>query len=884
MPTELPKAYDPVQVESRVYGYWLEQRVFDAAVNPAKAPFCIVIPPPNVTGALHMGHALDETIQDLLIRWERMRGKEALWLPGSDHAGIATQNVVEDMLAKEGLSRHDLGREKFLERVWQVKDAHHGRIVDQLRRFGSSCDWRRERFTLDEGCSRAVREAFVTMYERGWIYKGARMINWCPRCTTGLSDLEVEHEDREGHLWHIRYPVEGSDAALVVATTRPETMLGDTGVAVNPGDPRYTDLVGRTAILPLMERPIPIVADEAVQPEFGAGALKVTPGHDPVDLEVGRRHNLPSVVVIGDDGLMTAAAGQYAGLDRDECRKRVVADLEALGLLVRIEPYTHSVGECSRCHATVEPLVSEQWFVRPGPLAEAGLEAVRSGQVRFVPERWTKVYTDWLDGLRDWCISRQLWWGHRIPVWTCAACGEVIVAREDPTACPACGAAAERLRQEEDVLDTWFSSGLWPFSTLGWPEETPELGYFFPTSVLVTGYDIIFFWVARMITMSMTLRGRAPFGEVFIHGLVRDEHGRKMSKSLGNVVDPLGLIDEYGADSLRFALTSLITHGQDITYGPDRLVGARNFCNKLWNAARFVLMNLADRDPAAPMAEPDLTDRWILSRHNAAVEAVNAELEARNLAQAASVAYEHVWGEFCDWYLELAKVRLYGEDSAAKARAQETLATVFEGLLKLLHPIMPFITEELWQTCTEGARGPLAVQPYPQADVALADRQAEADFQALVGAVTAIRILRGDLGLSPTQSVEATLSAEDAARETLQAHEAVLRSLAKAAPLHFAAPADARPAQAASTVVGGIEAHVSLAALDLNVPEELKRLGGQIAKLQTDTDRSEGKLANPEFTSKAPEAVIAKERERLAEAHAALAKLQARQKLLQGLQ
>jgi len=883
MPPELAKAYDPAQVELRIYRYWLDHHVCEAEVNPAKTPFCIVIPPPNVTGALHMGHALDETVQDLLIRWERMRGKEALWLPGTDHAGIATQNVVEEQLAREGLTRHDLGRRRFVERVWQVKDAHHGQIVDQLRRFGSSCDWRRERFTLDGGCSRAVREAFVTMYERGWIYKGARMINWCPRCTTGLSDLEVEHEERNGHLWHIRYPVEGSDAQLVVATTRPETMLGDTGVAVHPGDPRYTDLVGKTAMLPLMDRPIPIVADEAVQPEFGAGALKVTPGHDPTDLEIGRRHNLPSVVVIGDDGTMTEAAGRYTGLDRDGCRTRVVADLQALGLLVKIEPYTHSVGTCSRCDTTVEPLVSEQWFVKPGPLAEAGLEAVRSGLVRFVPDRWTKVYTDWLDGLRDWCISRQLWWGHRIPVWTCGACGDVIVAREDPTECPACGAGADQLAQEEDVLDTWFSSGLWPFSTLGWPDDTPELRYFFPTSVLVTGYDIIFFWVARMITMSMTLTGKPPFDEVFIHGLVRDEQGRKMSKSLGNVVDPLGLIDEYGADSLRFALTSLITHGQDITYGTDRLVGARNFCNKLWNAARFTLMNLEDRDPEATPAEPDLPDRWILSRHNAAVATVNAELERRNLAQAASVLYDHVWGEFCDWYVELAKVRLYGDDPARKARAQATLATVFEGILKLLHPIMPFITEELWQVHTQGALGPLAVQAYPEANEALNDPQAETEFRVLIDAVTAVRTLRADLALPPAQTIEVTLAAGDAERETLRAHEASLRALAKVSPVHFASPHGPRPAHAASTVVGGIEAHLHVEALSLNVSQELNRLGGQIARLEADCARSERKLANEEFIAKAPEAVIAKERAKLAAAEEAVAKLKARRELLEGL-
>ncbi len=884
MPADLAKAYDPEQVESRIYQYWLDNSVFDAEVNPGKDPYCIVIPPPNVTGVLHMGHALDASIQDLLIRWERMRGKEALWLPGSDHAGIATQNVVEDRLSKEGLSRHDLGREKFVDRVWQVKEEHHGRIIEQLRRFGSSCDWRRERFTLDEGCSRAVREAFVTMYERGWIYKGARMINWCPRCTTGLSDLEVEHEERNGHLWHIRYPVVGEpEAELVVATTRPETMLGDTGVAVNPKDERFTGLVGKTVMLPLMDRPIPIVADEAVELGFGAGALKVTPGHDPTDLEIGARHRLDSIVVIGDDGNMTDEAGAYAGMDRDDCRKKVVADLDALGLLVKIEDHVHSVGSCSRCDTTVEPLVSEQWFVRAEPLQKGGLEVVQSGSVKFVPERWTKVYTDWIEGLRDWCISRQLWWGHRIPVWTCRPCGDRIVSREDPIECPLCGADESQLDQEEDVLDTWFSSGLWPFSTLGWPDETPEQDYFFPTSTLVTGYDIIFFWVARMITMSMALKESHPFGEVFIHGLVRDEKGRKMSKSCGNAIDPIELMDEFGADSLRFALTALITHGQDITYTRDRLVGAGNFCNKIWNAARFVLMNLEGYDEDAQLAEPDMSDRWILSRHNAAVTSVNAELEKRNLAQAATLAYEHVWNEFCDWYVELTKPRLYGDDAAAKARARKTLATVLEGILKLLHPIMPHITEELFQTLTDGARGSLARIAYPEADESLIDADAEAAMQTLVNAMTAVRLVRADLGIQPGQPVEVTIAASGPEREVLAECGEALRSMAKAAPVHLVAPDGARPANAASNVHEGIEVALHMDALGLNVEEELARLDKQIQKLEQERTKIEKKLGNEGFTSKAPENVIQGVREKLAETEETLAKLAARRKLMEGI-
>ena len=659
-------------------------------------------------------------------------------------------------------------------------------------------------------------------------------------------------------------------------------MLGDTGVAVNAEDERHKHLVGKTAMLPLMDRPIPIIADEAVELGFGAGALKVTPGHDPTDLEIGQRHNLPSVVVIGADGKMTEEAGVYAGMDRDDCRKKVVADLEALGLLVKIEDYTHSVGACSRCKTTVEPLVSEQWFVRPGPLQKAGLEAVNSGKVRFVPERWTKVYTDWLDDLRDWCISRQLWWGHRIPVWNCRPCGEVIVSREDPDRCPKCGADASELMQEEDVLDTWFSSGLWPFSTLGWPDETPELDYFFPTSTLVTGYDIIFFWVARMITMSMTLKGQHPFEEVFIHGLVRDERGRKMSKSLGNVVDPIGLMDEFGADSLRYALTALITHGQDITYTRDRLVGARNFCNKLWNAARFVMMNLEDYEADADLAEASLADRWIVSRHNAAVVAVNEALEGRNLAQAASTVYEHVWNEFCDWYVELAKIALYGDDPAAKARTQKTLAEVLAGILRLMHPIMPFITEELWQNLTDASEGPLAVQPYPRADASLTDTAAEAQMTTLIDAVTALRTVRADVGLQPGVVAEVTIAATDAEQALLSTNTEALRALAKAAPVNLILPDGARPERATSAVYEGIEVCLHMDALGPSTEEELARLDKQIEKAEAGRLKSEKKLANEGFTSKAPEAVIEKERDRLAEAEETLTALKARRDLLRG--
>ncbi len=687
MPDTMPTAYDPELVEDRWYGYWLEQDVMRAEIDPEREPFCIVIPPPNVTGTLHMGHALDNTIQDLLIRRRRMQGYAALWLPGTDHAGIATQNVVEKMLAEEGRSRHDLGRERFVELTWQVSQDHKSQILGQLRRLGCSPDWSRERFTLDEGLSRAVREAFVTLYEQGLIYRGARMINWCPRCATGLSDLEVEHADEQGHLWHIRYPEPDGGPGVVVATTRPETMLGDTAVAAHPDDERYAGLIGRTVILPLMDREIPVVADDAVDPEFGTGAVKVTPAHDPNDLEIAVRHNLPHVVVINDDGAMTEEAGDYAGLSRFEAREQIVAALEERGLLVGIEDYRHSVGHCSRCHTILEPLVSEQWFVAMEPLAREGLRAVDEGLVRFVPERWTRVYRDWLEDIEDWCISRQLWWGHALPAWWCESCGQWTVSRDDPTECLACGATG--LVPSPDVLDTWFSSGLWPFSTLGWPDETPELEYWYPTSVLVTAYDIIFFWVARMIMDAMHFTGKQPFDVVFIHGLVRTAEGRKMSKSLGTGVDPLELMDKYGADALRFALMQMITHGQDLRYSEDRVVGARNFCNKLWNVTRFVVMNLEDApDERIDLASADLSlaDRWILSRHHRLLALVARELEAYNIAQAADALYEHIWSEFCDWYVELAKSDLYEPESPERrAVVQEVLRTVLEGFLPAPH-------------------------------------------------------------------------------------------------------------------------------------------------------------------------------------------------------
>ncbi len=892
MSEPMDKAYEPQQIEEPTYRYWIDQGVFNAEVNPARPPYCIVIPPPNVTGVLHMGHALDETVQDLLTRWHRMRGFETLWLPGTDHAGIATQNKVEERLAEQGLTRQDLGREEFVKRVWQFKEEHHGIITGQLQRLGCGLDWRRERFTLDEGLSRAVREAFVTLYEQGLIYRGARMINWCPRCHTGLSDLEVDHETTSGHLWYLRYPAPDGGPGVVVATTRPETMLGDTAVAVHPNDKRYGDLIGKSVLLPLQDREIPVVGDDYVDLEFGTGAVKVTPAHDPNDAAIGERHRLPALVVIGRDGTMTEEAGAaYAGLDRYEARRRVVADLEERGLLDRVEPHEHAVGQCQRCGTVVEPLVSTQWFVRMKPLAREGLRAVDEGLVDFVPDRWTKVYRDWLENIQDWCISRQLWWGHPIPVWYCQDCGAENCSREDPTVCSGCGSA--NLEPDPDVLDTWFSSGLWPFSTLGWPEETPELGYFYPTSCLVTGYDIIYFWVARMIMLGMHLRGKQPFQDVFIHGLVRDETGRKMSKSLGNAVDPLLLIDEYGADALRFTLLQLITHGQDLTYSRDRIVGARNFCNKLWNASRFVIMNLegigeATLPPSLARRggqggeAPSLADRWILSRQQRVLQTVNEELGRYNLAQAADALYKYVWGEFCDWYVEIAKADLYGEDPERKQTVQALLRRLLAEILAALHPLMPFITEAIWQKL-EPDNGSLAVQPYPQADESLVNAEAEGAMTQVQSIVSAIRGLRADFGLPPQQKVEVSLlSSTNEQRELVAAQEPVIQMLAGVTALHVLATDAAPPPGTLGRVAAGTRVLLHVGGM-INVGAELQRLGKRLGEMEAKIAGSQKKLANPHFVEKAKPEVVVAERARLEEAKGTLAKLHEQREALEAV-
>ncbi|MEN6401805.1 MAG: valine--tRNA ligase [Armatimonadia bacterium] len=863
MSIEMAKGYEPQQVEGRIYQYWLDDNVFDAEVNPHKESFCIVIPPPNVTGILHMGHALDNAIQDLLTRWKRMSGYSALWLPGTDHAGIATQNVAEKELAKQGVTRHDLGREEFVKRVWELKERHHSHIVEQLKRLGGSLDWRRERFTLDEVCAKAVREAFVTLYEKGLIYRGAYMINWCPRCETGLSDLEVEHEEHEGNLWYIHYPQSDGSHGVVVATTRPETMLGDTGVAVNPNDERYASLVGKTVRLPLMDRDIPVVADDHVDVEFGTGAVKVTPAHDPNDLEIAQRHNLPSIVVIDKNGKMTAETGSCAGMDRYECRKQVVSDLEELGLLEKIDSHTHSVGHCQRCRTVVEPLVSEQWFLKMEPLAAKGLAAVQSGEVRFVPERWSKVYTDWLENIRDWPISRQLWWGHAIPVWYCEGCGQQICTREDPTKCPACGGS--ELRRDPDVLDTWFSSALWPFSTLGWPERTPELEYFYPTSVLVTGYDIIFFWVARMIMMGLELEGEKPFSEVFIHGLVRDEKGRKISKSLGNNIDPIELIENYGADALRFALIQLITHGQDLTYSEDRMVGARNFCNKLWNASRFVLMNQDELKAPCPFGtEADcklsLADEWILSRQAAVLEEVDGHLQRYDLAQAAEALYQYTWTEFCDWYVELSKPRLYGDNINVVEQQQWLLRRLLSNILRALHPFMPFVTEEIWQLAEPG-KGSIALADYPLGNPAHRNPKAEAGMAMVMDITNQIRSWRSQLALQPHQKIKVRLVASAEKQAVIKQVEHGIKALARLEEVEYAEAAGEE--KALTAMVQGVQVVLPLAGAIEDPAAQLARLNKRLGELEKDKQRAEGKLANEKFVANAKPEIVEQERARL---------------------
>ena len=869
----IPTVYDPQEVEAKWYKYWEDNGFFHQEVNKGKKPFSIVIPPPNVTGQLHMGHALDNALQDILIRFRRMQGYNTLWMPGTDHAGIATQIKVEEMLAKDGISRYDMGREKFIEKVWEWKEQYGDRIIKQLKSLGASCDWQRERFTMDEGCSKAVREVFVSLYEKGLIYQGNRITNWCPRCNTALSDIEVEHEEKPGHLYHVRYPVEENQGEyLTVATTRPETILGDTAVAVNPEDTRYSHLIGKNLILPLVGRSIPVIADEYVDQAFGTGAVKITPSHDPNDFEMGLRHKLPQIVVIDNDGKMSEGTGKYAGLDRYECRKVLVKDLEVQEYLVRIDDHMHAVGHCQRCTTVVEPLVSKQWFVKMQSLAEPAIETVTSGEIQFVPERFTKTYINWMSNIRDWCISRQIWWGHRIPAWYCE-CGETIVAREEVNVCPKCG--SHKIEQDEDVLDTWFSSGLWPFSTMGWPEDTEELEQFYPTSVLVTGYDIIFFWVARMIMMGLEFKKEIPFKHVFIHGLVRDSQGRKMSKSLGNGIDPLEVIDKNGADTLRFTLVTGNTPGNDMRFYWERVESSRNFANKLWNASRFVLMNLEDVDSVDTLTnygvrskQEDnftLADKWILSRYEKTVNEVTRNLERFELGEAARLLYEFIWNEYCDWYIEMAKARLYNkEESTARATAQYVLWYVLENTLKLLHPFMPFITETIWQHLPHEGQS-IMVADWPMDSSTLINDDVETQMNTIMETIKSIRNMRAEVNVPPGKKSEVILQiVAKELQEVFAANLPYLKTLAAAEPIQLLGDAEAKPENAMTAVVSGVEIYLPLKGL-IDVEKESARLNKELATLDKEIARIEGKLSNEGFVAKAPAEVIAKEKAKAGE-------------------
>ena len=876
MRKELAKNYNPRDFEERIYGEWCEKKYFAPDPDPKKPPFSIVIPPPNVTGQLHMGHALDETLQDILVRTKRMQGYSALWVPGTDHAGIATQIKVEENLrVNEGLTRYDLGREKFLERVWDWKNQYGSRIINQLKKLGSSCDWSRERFTMDEGCSRAVREVFVNLYNKGLIYRGYRIINWCPNCRTALSDAEVEYSEKEGSFWHIRYPVKGSDEFVTVATTRPETMLGDTAVAVHPEDERYAHLVGKTLILPLVNREIPVIADEYVEKDFGTGCVKITPAHDPNDFEVGKRHDLEIIKVMNDDATINSEyGGKYAGLDRYEARKLMVADLEAEGFLVKIEPCSHNVGTCYRCKTTVEPTTSDQWFVKMGPLAEPALDVVVKGDINFRPERFTKTYTNWMENCHDWCISRQLWWGHRIPAFYCDACGEMTVSKTDIDVCPKCGAP---VRQEEDVLDTWFSSALWPFSTMGWPDKTADLARYYPTSVLVTGYDIIFFWVARMIFSGMEHMGEKPFSTVFIHGLVRDAQGRKMSKSLGNGIDPLKVIDEFGADALRFALATGNAPGNDMRFSDEKIESARNFANKLWNASRFLLMNLTEEDDVLltlPEAgELAIEDKWILSRFNALAKSVNDNIDNYELGVALAEIYTFTWDIFCDWYIEMAKSRIF-EGGDAAITAKRVLVYVLTGILKLLHPYMPFITEEIYQALPHTSES-IMISDFPTYNEALTFTAEETDVERIVDCITQIRARRAEMNVPPSK--KAKLYVVTKYEDTFRSASKILEKLASASEVIITDKYESDDAVTVATAAGSL--YIPLAEV-IDFEKEKARLTAEMKKNDGEIERLEKKLSNEGFIAKAPKAVVDIERQKLekyletrAQLTAALAKL-----------
>ncbi len=873
MNKELPKVYEPQQVESRIYQMWEEHDCFKGVEDSKKKPFSIVMPPPNVTGQLHMGHALDCTLQDILTRFKRMQGYAALWVPGTDHAGIATQiKVEEELRVKEGKTRYDLGREKFLERVWKWKEEYGNRIVQQQKKMGVSCDWSRARFTMDEGCSKAVRETFCELYDKGLIYKGSRIINWCPHCVTALSDAEVEYVDKPGHLWYIRYPLADGSGDIVVATTRPETMMGDTGVAVNPEDENFKHLIGKKCILPIMNREIPIVGDEYCEIGFGTGAVKMTPAHDPNDFEVGLRHNLEVIRVIADDGHINENGGPYNGMDRYECRKAIVKDLEEQGYLVKVEPYNHNVGTCYRCHNDVEPLISAQWFVKMEPLAKEALRVVNEGEVKFVPERFSKTYTNWMENCHDWCISRQLWWGHQIPAWTCDDCGHINVKREDPTACEKCGST--HLTREEDVLDTWFSSALWPFSTLGWPEQTADLNYWYPTSVMVTGYDIIFFWVARMIFSGCEQMKKIPFHTVLIHGLVRDDKGRKMSKSLGNGIDPLEMAEKFGADALRFNLITGNSPGNDTRFYTEKCEAMRNFANKIWNASRFVMMNLTiDRYelPAADKLERE--DKWVLSKLNRLVKEVTENLDSFEIGVASAKVYDFIWDTYCDWYIELTKTRLNGTDEDAKLTAQNVLCYVLVTLLKLLHPFMPFITEEIYQALPkcDGAEDILMTAQWPEYTEALSFPAEESAMEAVMDLIRAIRARRAEMNVPPSKKAELMIVTDQA--EPYQQGLHFIQRLAYASNVTFPETAPADVTGLVSVVTHDATAYLPLSEL-VDLAAERERIAKELEKAKNGLRITEGKLANEKFVAHAPENVVNAEREKVAKYQELIAKLE----------
>ena len=865
---ELPKVYDPKSVEKKIYDMWMEGGYFKGRIDPDKKPFSIVMPPPNVTGQLHMGHALDSTLQDILTRYKRMQGYSALWLPGVDHAGIATQIKVEEVLRKtEGKTRYDLGRERFLERVWDWKDQYGGRIVEQQKSMGVSCDWDRSRFTMDDTCAKAVRETFCDLYEKGLIYKGKRIINWCPHCRTALSDAEVEYKDIPGSFWYIRYPIEDSDEEFTIATTRPETMLGDTGVAVNPNDEKYRHLVGKNAILPLVGRRLPIVADDYVELGFGTGAVKMTPCHDPNDYEVGLRHGLEQIQCIDEDAKIING-GKYNGMDRYECRKAIVADLEEAGYMVKIEPYSHNVGCCYRCGTVVEPLTSPQWFVKMAPLAKKALEVVKDGRIKFVPERFTKTYLNWMENVHDWCISRQLWWGHQIPAWYCADCGHVTVSREDAVECECC--RSRNIKRDEDVLDTWFSSALWPFSTMGWPEKTEELGYWYPTSVMVTGYDIIFFWVARMIFSAMEQMDKEPFGTVFIHGLVRDSQGRKMSKSLGNGIDPLEMVEKYGADALRFNLITGNSPGNDMRFYVEKCEAMRNFCNKIWNASRFVMMNLTIDKNELP-EKLEIEDKWILSKLNDVVKEVCENMDAFELGVAAGKIYDFIWDSYCDWYIELSKPRLNGENEESKLAAQKVLLYVLTEILKLLHPFMPFITEEIWQALPHRGEA-LMIERYPEYRAELSFPADEQNFEMVMTAIKAVRARRSEMNVPPSRKAHLIIATEKKA-----AFEAGSGYICKLAYASEVSVVDAPPAGSesmVSVITDNARMFMPMAEL-VDLDKERARIAKELANAEKQLAGQNAKLENQNFVSRAPEAVVNAEREKKAKLEALIENLRA---------